>query len=60
MRVRRPGRHAERKRCGRLKKEGKDENEEEERGVEESAWTNPGFEGSLDGKYVRCKRVVEK
>ena len=43
-----------------MKKEGKDENEEEERGVVESAWTNPGAEGDLDGKYVGCKRVVEK
>ena len=34
--------------CG-LKKDRESKNEEEKRGVEESAWSNPGPEGSLDG-----------
>ena len=45
---------------GRLKKEGKYEDEQKERGMVESAWSNPGPEGRLDEKIVGCKGVVEK
>ena len=45
---------------GGLKKDRKSENEEEERGVDESTWTNSDTEGGSARKYVGCKGVVEK